>query len=706
MRYNQVIIIFLGLILVLPSLSASFGIDNPTLPKIEKVETPQDIINRINYSEVNVNNSQFLNGYSSSAFVKKTGDVMSGGLNTTYLNVGASLFPIRETYFGYGATYKVLQIGNENTLRRSLALNIDPASITGSSFSGQGQILISNRSILAPNNAGTNWGGVLRYIGDKLYLGGSMQSGEVKGNGVVVTAGGLVGVGGTDPVTNLHVFQADGGADYIHFTNTDTGSLLTDGLTVGLDSSERGIIWVRENNNLRFGTNSLERMTIDNNGNVGIGTASPESKLHIYNGESSAGATDTTDIVAIENSDHAYLNFLAPSTKNSGLLFSDNVRARGQVIYNHNTDALRFFTASSERWNIQSDGDLVDIQGTAKLGIGTNTPNQKLDVNGTTRIESSDGRYTDLYHKTTEHFHINTSVGGISLDPIGNQRMFLRANDGYIGINTGSPVEPLDVQWNNILVGADSGLSTRTNLVAKASRFLAPHYNNSEEPVFGFGATNGLNFNNVYFGGGSSIYNTASYLRFYTASTPTTLTGTERMTIDPNGNVGIATTSPSYKLDVNGSLNQQNGNATINMIYGELYNVSDTYFYTIDLVTPEVYVIVNNLTAGNINGFTHNSYNLTAQYSGLYKVGAKFGIEAVSGVGGENGMQLFVNDVEQPNCYDHEHTSPTQPIGFIIDCFTRLNAGDNVSIKFDDHMAPVTDLRVLNGNLNLLRVGN
>jgi len=155
-----------------------------------------------------------------------------------------------------------------------------------------------------------------------------------------------------------------------------------------------------------------------------------------------------------------------------------------------------------------------------------------------------------------------------------------------------------------------------------------------------------------------------------------------------------------------GNLTQTNGNALINNIYGELYGKNDAGFYVIDLVTVDTYVYADNLTNGSINGFTWNAYNLTAQYSGLYKATAKFGVEVVSGVGGDNGMKIFVNDIGQNNCYDHEHTSATQPIGFIADCLIRVNVGDNVSIRFDDHQSPVSDLRILNGNLNLHRIGN
>lgn len=159
------------------------------------------------------------------------------------------------------------------------------------------------------------------------------------------------------------------------------------------------------------------------------------------------------------------------------------------------------------------------------------------------------------------------------------------------------------------------------------------------------------------------------------------------------------------QLKVLGSLNQTSGNATINNIYGEIYGKNDTGFYKIDLVNVDTYYYVDNLTNGSINGFTWNSYNLTAQYAGVYKATAKFGMIS-AGAGGDNGMKIFINSAGQNNCYDHEHTSSTQPIGFIVDCIIRLNVGDNVSIRFDDHQAPVTDLTALNGNLNLLRIGN
>ncbi len=49
--------------------------------------------------------------------------------------------------------------------------------------------------------------------------------------------------------------------------------------------------------------------------------------------------------------------------------------------------------------------------------------------------------------------------------------------------------------------------------------------------------------------------NYGSDLRFYTHSTTTSTTSTERMRIDANGNIGIGTNLPSYKLDILGTTN-------------------------------------------------------------------------------------------------------------------------------------------------------
>ncbi len=152
----------------------------------------------------------------------------------------------------------------------------------------------------------------------------------------------------------------------------------------------------------------------------------------------------------------------------------------------------------------------------------------------------------------------STETNQFTVDTSGNTYIA-----GNVGIGTTSPGAKLDVRGYakifggntvSLIIGSDyDNNATITDSVTKGARLGAPHYNTSEEPVtLIFGNINGIQ-NNVNIGGGSSLMNAATAIKFYTATNTTTVTGTERMRIDANGNVGIGTTTPSMKLDVAGS---------------------------------------------------------------------------------------------------------------------------------------------------------
>ncbi len=124
-------------------------------------------------------------------------------------------------------------------------------------------------------------------------------------------------------------------------------------------------------------------MSITGNGNVGIGTINPFSKLHIYKGSAGGVTPQTESLITLENSNHLYMSLLTPDNRENGLLFglnSNNVH--GGIIYN-NPSALGGLLF---RTNGNVNRMVIDQNG--NVGIGTTNPSEKMQVNGNVKANS------------------------------------------------------------------------------------------------------------------------------------------------------------------------------------------------------------------------------------------------------------------------------------------------------------------------------
>ena len=107
-----------------------------------------------------------------------------------------------------------------------------------------------------------------------------------------------------------------------------------------------------------------EKVRIDHDGNVGIGTTSPSSYNSAMNDLVVAGSGDSGITIASGTSSEGSIGF-ADGTSGADAY-------RGWINYNHANNFMRFFTNASERLRIAADG---------KVGIGTTAPFYPLDVN-------------------------------------------------------------------------------------------------------------------------------------------------------------------------------------------------------------------------------------------------------------------------------------------------------------------------------------
>jgi hypothetical protein len=226
-----------------------------------------------------------------------------------------------------------------------------------------------------------------------------------------------------------------------------------------------------------------DAITLTSAGSVGIGTSSPTSLLQV----GSTASSNNTLTVASANNTAAQIDLLGDSSATFGI----NLKYEGNGNY---------FAVSGTNAGTLTERMRIDASG--NVGIGATSPTYKLTVQ------------SGLY---------------------------------------------------SILAGADSSATTLTDATQKVMRFGVPHYTNAEEPVGALFGSNTSTENNVFIGGGTGIFNAATLVAFYTAANTTTTTGSERMRINSAGSVGIGTASPAsgYKLDVNGKILISQGDAEI-----------------------------------------------------------------------------------------------------------------------------------------------
>jgi hypothetical protein len=262
---------------------------------------------------------------------------------------------------------------------------------------------------------------------------------------------GKVGIGTESPAYKLHAKGTVNGNLNIAVENDSTGTDAYSSYRLKHDSIDTAVMFLTGSNNtnyagasslnmyqgtslpLGFVTNNLLRMIVAGDGNVGINTTSPGAKLEIQTLRESAIILSSSDVTAGADVLLSAIDFYSNDTGNEG------VKASIQVKYG-DVAANSYMTL-----NTGGNTEQVRITKLGNVGIGTISPNQRLDVAGNVVIPYANGYFMDTvgaaasnFIKTVNSFEtvVGTDRGSAGFGVFGNSNIRLGFGTDYTTAQT------------------------------------------------------------------------------------------------------------------------------------------------------------------------------------------------------------------------------------------------------------------------------